>query len=71
MTALQARSVSPVRRSRRREDADPILEDLRSFAQDLGIAGSAAMGREELVESLRQRYVLDTLLSGARGPTRN
>lgn len=70
MSALQTRTASLVRRARR-EDADPILEDLRSFAQDLGIVGSAAMGREELVESLRQRYVLDSLLHGTRRPARN
>lgn len=70
MSAMQTRTASPVRRARR-EDADPILEDLRSYAQDLGIAGSAAMGREELVESLRQRYVLDSILHSARRPARN
>ncbi|MCZ8097989.1 MAG: hypothetical protein O9972_08735 [Burkholderiales bacterium] len=49
-------------RSRNGAATDPILDDLRSFAKDLGIAGCAAMDRDELVESLRQRYLLDSML---------
>lgn len=49
-----------------RAASDPILSDLRSFAHDLGISGCSAMSKEELVESLRQCYVLTTLQSGAR-----
>ncbi len=73
MPALQTRTTSPSRRSRRHDDtvADPILDDLRSFAKDLGIAGCAAMDRQELVESLRQRYLLESMLKGtARGLAR-
>lgn len=44
---------------------DPILEDLRTYAHDLGIAGTGAMSKTEIVETLRQRYVLQTLLKGA------
>jgi hypothetical protein len=49
-----------------RDAADPILNDLRSFAHDLGISGCTAMSKQELVESLRQCYVLTTLRSGGR-----
>jgi hypothetical protein len=35
-----------------------IVEDLRAFARDLGVHGWSAMTKEELVESLRQSYVL-------------
>lgn len=38
-----------------------IVEDLRSFARDLGIHGWSAMTKDELVESLRQRWVLDQI----------
>lgn len=65
MNALQTHPTSPSRRNRRTRNAaatDPILDDLRSFAKDLGIAGCAAMDRNELVESLRQRYLLDSML---------
>jgi len=65
MNALQLRSTSPARHNRRNRNAaatDPILDDLRSFAKDLGIVGCAAMDRDELVESLRQRYLLDSML---------
>lgn len=51
-----------------RRDTDPILNDLRSFAHDLGIPGCTSMSKEELVESLRQCYVLTSLQSGARQP---
>lgn len=73
MPALQTRTTSPSRRVSRRDDTatDAILDDLRSFAQDLGIAGCAAMDRQELVESLRQRYLLESMLKGtARGRAR-
>jgi hypothetical protein len=67
MNALQLRSTSPARHNRRNRNrnaaaTDPILDDLRSFAKDLGIAGCATMDRDELVESLRQRYLLDSML---------
>ncbi len=68
MTALHDRPIASARRNRRSRSTtghDPILEDLRSFAKDLGIAGCAAMGREELVESLRQRYLLESMLKRA------
>jgi hypothetical protein len=42
---------------------DTILEDLRSFARDLGVHGCSAMTKAELVESLRQRYLLDLIRS--------
>lgn len=45
--------------------ADPILEDLRTYALDLGIAGTAAMSKTEIIETLRQRYVLQMLLKTA------
>lgn len=48
-------------------DHDPILEDLKSFAAELGVLGAAGMSKEELVESLRQLYVLDTLLNRTDG----
>lgn len=70
MNALQTRSTSSPRRHRRTRNAsttDPILDDLRSFAKDLGIAGCAAMDRSELVESLRQRYLLESMLQGMSG----
>ena len=38
-----------------------IVEDLRAFARDLGVPGWSAMTKEELVESLRQSYVLDQI----------
>ena len=65
MNTLQLRSTSPARHNRRSRNGaatDPILDDLRSLAKDLGIAGCAAMDRDELVESLRQRYLLDSML---------
>ena len=40
---------------------DTILEDLRSFARDIGVHGCSAMTKAELVESLRQRYLLDLI----------
>ncbi len=49
---------------------DQILEDLRAFGRDLGIAGAAAMERDEIVESLRQRYVLEALLTEPVNPGR-
>lgn len=42
-----------------------IVEDLRSFARDLGIHGWSAMTKDELVESLRQRWVLDQIRSSS------
>lgn len=38
-----------------------IVEDLRSFARDLGVHGFSAMSKDELVETLRQRYVLEQI----------
>ncbi|MHB2168892.1 hypothetical protein [Alsobacter sp. R-9] len=55
-------SAFPAPRADAVEMEDRILDDLRAFAHDLGIAGASAMEREELVESLRQRYVLESLL---------
>jgi hypothetical protein len=49
-----------------REPTDQIVSDLRSFAHDLGIPGCSAMSKDELVESLRQCYILTTLQSGTR-----
>jgi hypothetical protein len=43
---------------------DPILSDLRAFAREIGLSGTGAMSKDELVESLRQRYVLQTLICG-------
>lgn len=45
-----------------------IVEDLRAFARDLGVHGWSAMTKEELVESLRQRYLLDQIRSGGDFP---
>lgn len=47
------------------DDTDLILADLRAFATELGVHGCSAMTKEELVESLRQRYVLDLILNSA------
>ncbi|PSC05166.1 hypothetical protein SLNSH_10145 [Alsobacter soli] len=44
---------------------DAITEDLRSFALELGVSGASALSKEELVESLRQVYVLRTVLESA------
>ena len=38
-----------------------IVEDLRSFAHELGIHGWSAMTKDELVESLRQRWILEQI----------
>jgi hypothetical protein len=54
----------PAARAETGETGERILHDLRAFAQDLGIAGASAMEREELVESLRQRYLLESMLRG-------
>jgi CheY-like chemotaxis protein len=43
---------------------DPILNDLRAFARELGICGAAALNKDELVESLRQYAVLADMLRG-------
>lgn len=48
---------------------DRILADLRAFATELGVRGCSAMTKEELVESLRQRYVLDSILNNAAPST--
>jgi hypothetical protein len=42
-----------------------IVEDLRSFARDVGVVGWSAMTKEELVESLRQSYLLAQIRNGA------
>ncbi|WP_460448664.1 Rho termination factor N-terminal domain-containing protein [Alsobacter sp. SYSU BS001988] len=47
---------------------DPITEDLRSYARELGVAGASSMDKEELVESLRQFYVLQHVLDAAFRP---
>jgi hypothetical protein len=47
---------------------DIILEDLRSFARDLGIHGCSVMTKAELVESLRQRYLLELIRSADTTP---
>jgi hypothetical protein len=41
-----------------------IVEDLRSFARDLGVHGCCAMSKDELVETLRQRYLLEQIRAG-------
>jgi hypothetical protein len=43
------------------DNDDTILEDLRSFDRDIGVHGCSAMTKAELVESLRQRYLLDLI----------
>lgn len=44
-----------------------ILEDLRSFAREIGVHGSSALSKTELVETLRQLYQLEQIRSaGAR-----
>ncbi|WP_406854168.1 Rho termination factor N-terminal domain-containing protein [Alsobacter sp. KACC 23698] len=47
---------------------DPITEDLRSYALELGVVGASAMDKDELVESLRQYYVLRLVLEAALQP---
>ena len=49
------------------EEQDDILEDLRAFAEEIGVPGCAGMTKEEIVESLRQRYVFDSLLNRTDG----
>jgi hypothetical protein len=44
---------------------DPITEDLRSYARELGVAGASSMDKDELVESLRQFYILQKVLGAA------
>ena len=51
------------------DETDRILADLRAFATELGVHGCSAMTKEELVESLRQRYVLDSILNNAAPST--
>jgi hypothetical protein len=41
-----------------------IIEDLRSFARDLGVHGCSGLTKEELVEMLRQRYLLEQIRTG-------
>jgi hypothetical protein len=60
---LPGRRIPPFQPLDSRQNAS-IVEDLRSFARDLGVHGWSAMTKEELVESLRQRYLLDTFRSG-------
>jgi Rho termination factor, N-terminal domain len=56
---------SPTRPDDDVNDPERILADLRAFATELGVHGCSAMTKEELVESLRQRYVLDSLLNSS------
>jgi CheY-like chemotaxis protein len=61
MTRMAAPIASPAASSIDACD-DPILEDLRAFARELGICGAAALDKDELVESLRQYAVLADML---------
>lgn len=58
------------RRGSGRDDA--ILSDLRDFARHIGVGGTAAMTKAEIVEGLRQHYLLHKLLGDRRprGPIR-
>lgn len=60
---------SAARRKSNRPPAPPteetIVEDLRSFARDLGVLGCSGMSKDELVETLRQRYLLEQIRVGS------
>jgi hypothetical protein len=47
------------------EHQKKILDDLRTFAREMGVPGACALSKEELVESLRQAAVLKGLMGMA------
>jgi hypothetical protein len=69
---MTGRDNAPSRRRRGGGLDDAILSDLRDFARDIGLGGTAAMTKAEIVEGLRQHYLLQKLLRDrrSRGPIR-